>query len=828
MRTQKFTSVEQALTQIRALDRSMTKRAELGGDGQDLPFEQAFSNLAHAYLRDKAPSLLDHELGFQLLDRNQENTKAVGVFGFKVGSHMLYAPVFFLQGDLKGHELLYIKNQDMFVPLKENWLNYILNRKPNILGENVDRNTSQLGVEQPDLNRLSKSPWKYASAVPPWVNEFMPKACATALTDVGQEMDAWDTELDLKKFCKQANLDSLQVLVKAAQKYPVIAREIIEHHGDLEFLSGAVKVASSRVKTAGSVLDPTPRAHVPATTGSVLDEPAWQHPIKTGALKVISFDATIQTSLPDSVSEEDKEKLLRNGVLIKDDREGEEVSIPYNIRTEQKLFNPQETGVYMVLTKEREFKKCFVAISPVGPSGRVGFATCVRLDGDPNWVNCHPTRLWCNSRIEGEDFDKWYEGLSDRDSLPTSETRRFMLVGPGRHTNATLPFKVEKSLGDERGGQVYEVDFSDHANYRYSESLLAPTRGRGYAWDATDSDYHEGSSYDKWEDGQRIHMDAKDGTQIRSSMGDVWTPTDFKVLPVEPTKGDKERAKKDDDCCMSICCGSEGQSDSPPLRPGNILDAELEIMTKTSGLRMLADDISVTVGDQTMTRQEGLIHLVVDHGFREDISHELIKRAQDAKRQGKTFRCQVKYAFGQADPYLTAGAPGAPGFPGPEMGADNMMGTSVPTQSASEHEIAVPGMQGQGNEGVYRPYNETGESMDFDTIQNAMQSGQKEVFDTAMISSMLKAVRDDTMIDRYLPDLIKGMDRIGRILFMFYWHGDTFADRYGKQDMPELEDSLRNAFEMMGDTILFLKQKTIEPYPEEDSVDLDLAEPAGV
>ena len=109
------------------------KVAELGGDGQDAPFEQSFSNLAHAYLRDKAPTLLDHEIGFQLLDRNQENTKAVGVFAFKVGSQSLFAPVFFLQGDLKGHELLYLKSQDMFVPLKENWLNYILNRKPNIL-----------------------------------------------------------------------------------------------------------------------------------------------------------------------------------------------------------------------------------------------------------------------------------------------------------------------------------------------------------------------------------------------------------------------------------------------------------------------------------------------------------------------------------------------------------------------------------------------------------------------------------------------------------------------------------------------------------------------
>ena len=77
------------------------KSAELGG-GQDAPFETAFSNLAHAYVKDKAPKLLDYEVGFQLIEKNAENTKAVGIFGFKVGNQWLYAPVFFLNGDLKG------------------------------------------------------------------------------------------------------------------------------------------------------------------------------------------------------------------------------------------------------------------------------------------------------------------------------------------------------------------------------------------------------------------------------------------------------------------------------------------------------------------------------------------------------------------------------------------------------------------------------------------------------------------------------------------------------------------------------------------------------
>ena len=102
------------------------------------------------------------------------------------------------------------------------------------------------------------------------------------------------------------------------------------------------------------------------------------------------------------------------------------------------------------------------------------------------------------------------------------------------------------------------------------------------------------------------------------------------------------------------------------------------------------------------------------------------------------------------------------------------------------------------------------------TAQQAGQLGQKEVFDTAMITGLLKAVRKDSLVERYMGDLLKALDRLGRVLFMFYWHNDEFSDRYGKGDLPELEDSLRNAFEGLGDLVLFLKEKDVEPLRSND------------
>jgi hypothetical protein len=156
------------------------------------------------------------------------------------------------------------------------------------------------------------------------------------------------------------------------------------------------------------------------------------------------------------------------------------------------------------------------------------------------------------------------------------------------------------------------------------------------------------------------------------------------------------------------------------------------------------------------------------------------------------------------------------------MGGETIMGSSVPTQLGIDVGVPVTGMSAsQTDRQIYNP-NPMFDSKDVRSVVDAAQSGQKEVFDTAMIGGMLRAVRDDSLVDRYMGDLTKGLDKLGRILFMFYWHGDRFAERYGKADMPELEDSLRNAFEMLGDVILFLKQKTIEPYPEESGADVDL------
>ncbi len=788
-KSKKEASWQHWLKVVRSHDRSQVKQAEIGGRGDDTSFEQAFSNLAHAYLRDSAPKLLDHEVGFQLLDRNRENTKAVGVFAFKVGAQWLYAPVFFLNGDLKGHELLYIKNQDMFVPLKENWINYLINRKPNILGNGVDRNLSNLGQRQPDFTQLSRSPSKFGSAQPTlkeMMTAAMPAFAKSATMNTAQAFAELGSAINLPAFLKEASMQMLSTLVNSCKKAPELAEAIDSFHG-LNIVKEAVAQASARVSRT--------------KVASVLSE-APKTPAAEKSLEVITLDTTVQTKLPPGHTEEDQEKLLRDGVLILDKRDRDNVSIPYHIQVEKRLFNPTESGLYEILVKPGNIERCYVAVFPMGAAKRSNFVTVVRIDGKADWINTRADHVFALSRVEGEEFDKWYDGLPEAKSLPSGRSRVMLLNKRG---DTTAPVRSLREYGETNGSTVYEVHLEDYTKF--------PPKGS-----ISPCCYSDPLNYDKYRDGVRLHLNGKKGSSLRASMGDIFVPEGFKMLKCEPGEDDVDSAEGQG------ACGC-GESKDPPLMPGNLLDAQMELMQKTSSLTVTNNGHAVEIHsgqkqlvEKELSEKQALVSLVRQHGLREEAARDILKQAADKRK----FECRVKYAEPYGSPMMINSAPNAPSDPGAVMGGESIMGTSVPTQLGIDVGMPVSGMAAsQTDRSVYNPNTEL-DQKDLRSVIDAAQSGQREVFDTAMIGSMLRTVRDDGMVDRYMGELTKGLDKLGRILFMFYWHGDRFADRYGKADMPELEDSLRNAFEMLGDVILFLKQKTIEPYPEEANSDVDL------
>lgn len=780
------------------------KRA--GGGGQDVPFEQAFANLAHAYLKDRAPQLLDYELGFQLLEKSQDNDKAVGVFGFKVGPQWLYAPQFFLNGELKGHELLYLKDSDTFVPLQENWINYILNRKPDVLGEEVNTNLSHLGVERPDIQQFRQSPGKFASAQEPWLQRGLPGLMyATGY----QRLPKY--EMAVPRLVKES-ADAAMLMLRWIDCSPTLGRQIVECYGP-QVVRDAIKTAQTR-----NTLVPTEvaRTYPDILTGSIFQEKTAAHHASEQRwamgqkLRIYKSASEAQSEL----GQADQEALLRRGFLVKDARDDSEISrlfVPPRVfvkRAEDEtgserkdthnphvakiqepitLQNPDETNIYEVLVRPGGLEDCIVLHNPMGGRGTSSSCVVIKKTDPRSWIVEHPGNLYTLSKFSRADYDAWFNALPEGGSMEQGSV--YVLIGP--RGNGTLPFEIDKSMPAKEGEKCYQVYW--RSSYDKRPDHLPPVANRTSA--RSELGYHHSDKI--------ISIGASRGTNATSRGGVLYFPDGWKVLKLKAAAED------------SGCCSVDGtqSSDPSPIRPGDPVDIQLGIISKSAELKVWCDGTEVILGQARMNKQAALFSLMQDYGLREKAAAEALQLAEAASaRRAPGIKFRIKYA----QPYdLIQSAPGAPPYrpAQQEMTTDPYMGSGLPTQMGGVYEEPVPGMQAdpRGRMPMSGPPQPDPDAMN--RVQQAAQSGQREVLDTSMLSNLLKGSRRETLIDRYLGDLVKGLDRMGRLLFNFYWHRDLFEEEFGSQDLATLEDALSNSFETTGDLVLELKQKTVEPYP---------------
>lgn len=767
----------------------LDKSATLGGDPES-SFEQAFGSLAFTYIKDKAPRLLDFMVGFQLVDRNEDNTKAMGIFGFKIGDQWIYSPVFFLNGDLKGHEMMYLKGQDLFVPQKENWVNHVLNAKPHILGEATPRSSQQLGVGTPDIRSLSMPPnfGKYSAHQPrfsPWAKLALPYLGKWATERVSQRYPDLLDRLHLPDLLSES-LSLTKAAMVACQSYPEIERLCHEFYGQ-DFLKQALLKLRDKavIEERPNILRDIAGAPTKQAAGPPVE-------IKTDVDRLITENLT-------DLTESERERLLRDGILVRDRRTGDEVSKAYNVQLPADLVNPDGSGIYDVLTRPGEFQELLIINEAHTSRGRCDFATVVRADGQKNWLNCHKTRIW--ARPDKRTREQQYEWLDNRSSSSLSAGGTYVVVcrSPMGTLEGSAPFTVDESLGDG----CYKVWWHDIADRNRPPYLNNTDRNRYQG-----SDLYGAGNFDRDQDyhgnGDIVCLNDRKGSRFRSFQGQLMVPPEAKVIAIEDPESDPS------DQSMP-CCSPRSKSD--PIDPVSLSDIQMELVQKTAEMKLWADGLEVSInGGPLQSKIAGLISLVRDYGFTEKTARHMLRESEAAHRQRKPAYFRAKYAFGY--PALGGGA-SAPAIPEQQYGFDQAYGGGVQTVnpqmdvlSPQELSASMTDPSVYDNSPAAMP-----DPMAMQAAQQAGQMGQKEVFDASMLSGLLRAVRQDSLVDRYMGDLMKALDRLGRILFQFYWHNQDFSDRYGKADMPELEDTLRNSFEVVGDLVLFLKEKDVNAVP---------------
>jgi hypothetical protein len=353
---------------------------------------------------------------------------------------------------------------------------------------------------------------------------------------------------------------------------------------------------------------------------------------------------------------------------------------------------------------------------------------------------------------------------------------------------------------------VYRVDFKDYCSYDNESSATGLKTDRYSPFGSSGERYV--STYDA-----KLYVNKREGTSLRASQGDLSMPSNFKIFklkdPPPPPKPDRKGSWLSS---PSECCDGDGGSGSKesPIQPGNLIDLQMLIHEKLAHVKIrdLGNEIQLksVFGEQTMSKKAALISLVRDHGTPEVEARSMLKKAAT-----KPAMFYVKYADGFGGPNQSAlqGGPTAPAFPAPQTGVEQMGYNSVSSQYPQEEFQEIPGMESARTDPrIYDPFYQPDQRA-MQSAQEASQSGQKEIFDVSMLSGMLKSVGQDRLVDKNLGDLMKALDRLCRILFMFYWHQDDFQDRYGKAELPELEDGLRNSIEVLGDVVLWLMEKKV-------------------
>lgn len=92
-------------------------------------------------------------------------------------------------------------------------------------------------------------------------------------------------------------------------------------------------------------------------------------------------------------------------------------------------------------------------------------------------------------------------------------------------------------------------------------------------------------------------------------------------------------------------------------------------------------------------------------------------------------------------------------------------------------------------------------SMDSQYAMMGAQTGNKNIMEAGTVMSLSKCQDIDDMVESYIPDLKRAMDRIGRMLFLYFYQADKFADKYNQTELRETEESLRNLFKDMGKVV---------------------------
>ena len=218
--------------------------------------EMAFMRQAFVFLENRARPFIQEPyfIGFEIIEKNDANTNLAGIFVFRVGTELFYAPCFYKNGEIKGINLLYCAKERMFKPLNQEWCNFFIGKYASESPAKIDANSQKHQTRGINFRDLAHPHYaKSASADTRKVWKEME-------IKLSEKQASISDEKYLTKFLKVAGTTGMKSLLNGMEKSMDFADKLHSFYDEDEWLNldipntektAAVTVPGSLILHAG-------------------------------------------------------------------------------------------------------------------------------------------------------------------------------------------------------------------------------------------------------------------------------------------------------------------------------------------------------------------------------------------------------------------------------------------------------------------------------------------------------------------------------------------------------------------------------------------------
>lgn len=789
------------------------KAAAAAGEVDDnAKVEQAFADQAYQIIANKSGPLMrdPYRLGFEVVWRNDTATRIVGIFAFRVGDQLYYVPVFFLQGEICGSDLLYQVGKRKFIPNQEEWANFLINRDAQ--GSGIGK-----GVSQDLTRRMQPVHYLDRLAGPPATGHVK-------FANLGKSAEEWKTLLDsmvpenletvksasagpsiLDKFLSEDGMFDL--LMNAMEKHATFANEVLNGPYDIATFPQRYIPVEPLVKQASAEeKEKKPELRILRSIADVSDE--------AGLVKLASAGGYL---LEDTRAVESCSKVAIDSLMIKSSAEKLKEQTPDQLD----LCAITTSGIYDILLADGTLKTgrffprkefswhdgfCGESCAPVG-SGSRRYRPCPQrfehiilwedktVTRNEDWrsldeLGSTPFGLWKSDSI---DDDLYVAALKEGKVYQLVDKASKEAVGdPVVCTSVSKRGKVTLAGVMQRYGGSTETRITVNPDLPKSDTSTF-SFGADYGWLELSATNRKREKDDCCEPLSSGYSDAKTETTTYHPGFDV------DAGPVTGNEGALHNILFGDNSKLSLSVTKSASGYLMEMdRVGSI---ELK---KTAAVRFLARPLGIHGNDIMSVFDElenrGTLKLAVCIP-----GDNVVKRASAFVRltQQPRFTETVEPDFGLVvrtpEEFRLATESYSPAPPASRYGdaADPTLGHGHKNENSSQQQDRV---QTISNEELMRLSPE-----DLGALAN--QRKAPSVFDHGVVASLVHMEDAMAYVDKYLPHMEDGLDAIGRMIFMICWKPADFEQAFGKQEMPSFENDLLSNWKSFGRLVLTLMKR---------------------